>query len=86
VTQEDVDAGSVTNQAAADTSFGGTPISAPPASLTVNSTPDARLSIVKSVAPSNLGSASPGDVLTYSYVLTNDGAVTLLDAVPIGYR
>jgi uncharacterized repeat protein (TIGR01451 family) len=83
VTQADVDNGSVTNEATGASSFAGTPVSAPPVTLTVNSSPDARLSVAKSVSPSSLGDASPGDVLTYTFVAANDGAITLDDAVPV---
>ncbi|MBF4570845.1 DUF11 domain-containing protein [Plantibacter sp. VKM Ac-2880] len=77
-TQADVDAGSITNSATAT----GTPPTGPaittsPSSATVTAGPTPGLTIVKSADPASAGKV--GDTITYTFVLTNTGNVTLTD-------
>ncbi|PRI12523.1 DUF7507 domain-containing protein, partial [Leucobacter massiliensis] len=83
VTQADVDAGSITNSATATgTPPGGGDVPPPPPSDVVVLTPaDPGLSIVKSSDVEEVTAA--GDVITYSFLVTNTGNVTLTDVVPV---
>ena len=75
VAQADVDAGSITNTA---TASGTPPVGAPATdtdSTVVTVTPSPSISIVKSAAPSPVATA--GDVVAYSFEITNTGNVTL---------
>lgn len=76
LTQADVDAGTVTNTATATatTSNGTDPISSP-SSAAVSIAPDAALSVVKSASVSGTGVA--GDEVTYSFLVSNTGNVTM---------
>ncbi|MEY9850520.1 hypothetical protein ABH923_000198 [Leifsonia sp. EB41] len=81
-TQADVDAGTVDNTATVQ----GTIPSAPdvpmtfgPAGSTVDAPADPALTIVKSGTPSDAASFTTGAVITYSFVVTNTGNVTLDD-------
>jgi large repetitive protein len=77
VTQAALNAGSVTNSATANTSFGGNPVVSPAASVTVPAQQNPRIAIDKTlVAPIPTTFAS-GEVLNYSYLVTNPGNVTL---------
>ncbi len=75
VTQADVDAGSIVNTATAS----GTPPSGPAVtdvdSATVTATPAASISVVKSASPNTVSAV--GEVVTYSFLVTNTGNVTL---------
>jgi uncharacterized repeat protein (TIGR01451 family) len=77
LTSTDVDAGSVTNTATVGgTPTGsGTPISSPPSSVTVPTPPAPGITVVKSANPSTVNTA--GQRVTYSFVVTNTGNVTL---------
>jgi LPXTG-site transpeptidase (sortase) family protein len=79
VTQADLNAGSVTNVASAQGFFGETPVDSSTDTETVGAAQSPALSIVKSVtnpvAPGTLNHV--GQVITYSYLLTNTGNVTL---------
>ncbi len=77
VTQADIDAGSVTNLATA--SAAGT--SSNQDSVVVTATQTPALTLVKSTTTTNY--ATPGDVLDYSYSVTNIGNVTLAEPVTI---
>ncbi|NYE95987.1 putative repeat protein (TIGR01451 family) [Psychromicrobium silvestre] len=74
-TQADVDRGNITNAA----SVTGNPPTGPPvtanANATITSAPNPGVSLVKSVAETDLTGA--GQVLHYSFVVTNTGNVTL---------
>ena len=77
VTQADVDAGSVTNTAtAAGTNPDDHSVSSGSSSVTVDaSKATSSLSLVKSTTSSGYGSA--GQVISYSYMVTNTGTTTL---------
>ena len=78
VTQADIDAGSVTNTAAADaTSPGDDPVSATSAPVTSSAQRVSVLEVVKTVDADTFDSV--GDVLTYEITATNAGNVTLDD-------
>ncbi|MFJ3956750.1 LPXTG cell wall anchor domain-containing protein [Arthrobacter sp. NPDC090010] len=77
LTQADVDAGKVTNTATATgTPPSGDPVTSPPSEVTVPIDPAPGISLVKSVDKNELVS---GETLTYSFVVTNTGNVTLKD-------
>jgi uncharacterized repeat protein (TIGR01451 family) len=75
IAQADIDAGSVTNTATGHGSFHGAPVDSDPVGVTVGAVQRARLSIVKSADVSTY--AQVGDVINYTYTLTNSGNVTL---------
>jgi uncharacterized repeat protein (TIGR01451 family) len=76
-TQADVDAGNVVNTANVQGTPAGstTPIDSPPSDVTVTATQDPALTMVKSALPTTFSAA--GTVITYSYVVTNSGNVTM---------
>ena len=77
VTQVDLDAGFVTNQAFASTTYGlaSVPVTSPPDSLTVNAVQDPQLTVTKSAA--TLPVTAVGQVLTYTINVDNTGDVTV---------
>lgn len=75
LTQDDVDAGSVANTAVANAEFDGAGISSPASTATVTVTQSPSLTLLKSALPASVGSA--GQAITYSFVVTNDGNVTI---------
>lgn len=81
VTQADIDAGRVTNQAFAQTTYQGAPapVTSPAASVTVNATEVPELTLTKSVTPNPVPAA--GTTLTYTLVAENTGNQTLRNVV-----
>lgn len=78
LTQADVDNGSVSNTATATgTPPSGEPPVSPPSTTEVPVDPAPGLSIVKSATPETM--TDVGQTLTYSFVITNTGNVTLTD-------
>ena len=71
VTQDDLDAGFVTNEAFALTSFGALPVQSPAAIVTVNGDVDAELTLTKSVSPNV--PADLDDLLTYTLTASASG-------------
>jgi archaellum component FlaG (FlaF/FlaG flagellin family) len=77
ITQEDVDSGSITNEAiATGTPPSGTPpIDTTPSSVTLPQPQAPNLTIVKSADRTSVGAV--GDLITYSFLVTNTGNVTV---------
>ena len=74
--QADLDQGSITNTAiATGTPPVGTSVSSAPSSTTVPGLPAPGISLAKSVSPEVANTA--GDVVTYSFLITNTGNVSL---------
>ena len=83
VTQYDLDFGSVTNNATAQTSFSGGPVVSAPVSATVTAIQIASYTIIKSAT--DVGGDGPGghanqsgDVISYQITLSNTGNVSLI--------
>ena len=76
-TQADVDAGSVTNTATAQGDPPGsiTPVGSDPSTATVPAAQGPAITVVKSASPGSFSTA--GTTLTYSFLVTNTGDVTL---------
>ncbi|KZE89663.1 DUF7507 domain-containing protein [Microbacterium sp. TNHR37B] len=80
VTQADVDAGSITNTAVGvGVPPVGPPVESPPSEVTVEFDPEPGLEVIKSAAPNDSASFTVGQEITYSFVATNTGNVTLTD-------
>ncbi|GAB3614744.1 CshA/CshB family fibrillar adhesin-related protein [Humibacter ginsengisoli] len=77
LTQEDVDAGSVTNTAVVSGTPQGSATPVPPvtSTVTIPETPAPDISVVKSANPTTVTTA--GQTVSYSFVVTNTGNVTL---------
>lgn len=75
ITQDDMDAGSVATTAVATAEFDGAGVLSPSSSATVTVTPGPSLSLVKSADLASVGAA--GQTITYSFLVTNDGNVTI---------
>ncbi|MER5645461.1 hypothetical protein [Streptosporangium sp. NPDC002524] len=76
VTQAGVDAGSIVNTATASgTPPTGPPVTSPSSTATVTATPNPGLTLAKSATPGRVSTA--GQTITYSYLVTNTGNVTL---------
>ena len=76
VTQSDLNAGSVTNSAVASGSYGGSPVTSPTDSRTVPAIQSPALSLAKIV--NSAPYTTEGQVITYTYTITNTGNVTLI--------
>ncbi|MET3565739.1 putative repeat protein (TIGR01451 family) [Leifsonia sp. 563] len=79
LTQADLDAGHVTNTATSTgTPPSGEVVTTPPAGTDTPLTPDPKLDLVKTADTSRLSSpAAVGDVITYSFTVSNIGNVTI---------
>ncbi|WP_344400207.1 CshA/CshB family fibrillar adhesin-related protein [Promicromonospora sukumoe] len=76
VTQDDVDAGSIDNTAVASGApSSGDPVESDPSAVRITEAPVAGLSLLKTADLQRV--TRPGQVITYSFVLTNTGSVTL---------
>ncbi len=78
VTQADIDAGGITNIATARSGS----VTSPTATVTVPSVRTPQLSLVKSTAALSYNAA--GQIITYSYRVTNSGNTTLTAAITVG--
>src|SRR4029079_5579856 len=81
ITQADLDAGSITNHATAHAFYAGNPMSSNTDSATVEADKNPALSIDKSVTPGTYDHT--GQVLNYSYTVTNTGNVTMTAPVTV---
>ncbi|SDO68249.1 conserved repeat domain-containing protein [Nakamurella panacisegetis] len=83
-TQADADAGAVTNTATATGTppAGDTPPVSEPSTVVVTITPNPAITMVKSADPSDAAHFTVGQVITYSFVITNAGNVTLTNVTP----
>jgi uncharacterized repeat protein (TIGR01451 family) len=78
VTQADLNSGSINDSATATgTPPHGPPVTSPPSSATVGVTSQPSLTIVKSASPATVSKV--GAKVTYTFVVTNTGNVTLTD-------
>ncbi|MCE5207172.1 MAG: hypothetical protein LLG42_02560, partial [Chloroflexi bacterium] len=75
ITQADLDAGSITNKATGYGSYNSKQVVSNEASATATALGAAGLTLNKEVSPATF--TAVGDVLDYTYTLTNSGAVTL---------
>ncbi|MBN9173713.1 MAG: DUF11 domain-containing protein, partial [Microbacterium sp.] len=75
VTQADVDAGTVTNTAVASAAVGGTAVSSDPSTATVTANAVPAISLLKSADVTSY--ASVGGDITFSFLITNTGNVSL---------
>ena len=76
VTQADLDAGSVVNHATGQAFFGQTPVSSNQDQVTVPAVQTPQLTLDKTTSTASYDAV--GDVISYGYLLTNSGNVTLV--------
>ena len=76
VTQADLNAGSVINLATGQATFNGQPVNSNQDSVTVPGVQTPQLTLDKTTSTANYDSV--GDVISYSYLLTNSGNVSLV--------
>jgi hypothetical protein len=79
LTQDDIDAGSLSNSAVADGDSTGEHITSEPSEVTIPRDPHPGISLAKSVTPATASAA--GDEVTYGFTITNTGDVTLTKPV-----
>ena len=84
ITQADIDAGSVANTATATgTPTSGSEHTSAPSTTTLVLTAGPALTLVKSASPAGPGSYAVGQTITYSFLATNTGNVTLTGVTPV---
>jgi uncharacterized repeat protein (TIGR01451 family) len=76
-----VDAGGFSNTATANAAFGGS-VTSHSNTATVTATAAPGLTITKSASPNDAAHFKDGQVITYSFVVTNTGNVTLTNVAP----
>jgi len=81
VTQADLDAGEVLNNASATATPAGGSLTPPTDSVTISADQQPAMETVKTATDVNF--ELPGDVTTYEYVVTNTGNVTLTDPINV---
>lgn len=81
VTQEDLDAGEVTNNATANATPAGGTLTPPTDTVTISADQQPSMETVKTATVINF--ELPGDITTYEYVITNTGNVTLTDPITV---
>src|SRR5574340_982328 len=81
ITQADLNAGSVTNTAQGQGFFGTTAVNSNSDSETVTAVQNPALTLVKTATPETYDSV--GDVIAYSFHLTNSGNVTLIGPITV---
>ena len=82
ITQADLDSGSVTNSATASgLDPNGATVTSPPDDETVNAVQNPALSLVKTATPTTYSAV--GDVISYSYLVTNSGNVSVSQPITI---
>lgn len=79
LTQADIDAGEVSNTAIATASAAGGAVESAPSTAEVSIDRSPALSLVKSADSASPGDILVGQVVTYSFVITNTGNVTVTD-------
>jgi large repetitive protein len=81
--QAALNAGAVTNTAVASTVFGGNPVNSVPDTATVTAVQSPELTIAKTLVPPVPAAFDAGEVLNYSYVVTNTGNVTITGPITV---
>lgn len=81
VTQADLTAGVIDNIAVATVTGAGSPVSSDESSASVDVDQTPSLSLTKSASPSAEASYNAGQVITYSFVVTNTGNIPVEDIV-----
>ena len=81
ITQTDLDNGLVTNVASAHGFYGTTPVTSPTDTETVTAVARPALSIMKTATPGTYSAV--GNLISYSYKVTNSGNVTLAGPVTV---
>ena len=81
ITQADLDAGRVINRARASTTLNGKPVNSPSVRHELTGTKSPAMSIAKSTTSTTF--TAVGDVIPYSFLVTNTGNVTLTTAITV---
>ena len=81
VTQQDIDDGFITNVATAGSQFDGAPIASNQDEVTVNADLNPELTLVVSTSTPDFD--EPGDVIDYTYEVTNTGNTSITDPITV---